>query len=301
MKCELCRVEGNRDPGGGPTEWTVHGGVEIAEEEKERLFAALDAVSDDAEQEALNLCLQKLQHLLAIKGNLVAREEQLRATGDPNAHRRLNAKVRGALFDWLQSIRAYLDHTETRIKRRYGKNSDEFKKFDTATSKLYDSFFAYRFLYHLRNAQHVDFAPISVLISESTSGELSASVRFRRDELLSKFDKWKGVKAELAEFPEEFLVDEHVLTMMQCLEWLAHVVAGIERPHLAEHVDMIEETTPRVPDGPGYPAVVCLPEAGDPDQIQVRQLFKVVLRSRETPQVVGRPLGRGDEWVTWEG
>ena len=51
----------------------------------------------------------------------------------------------------------------------------------------------------------------------------------------TRFDRWKGVKDELVEFPEEFLIDEHVSTMMQCLRWLAHKVAEIERSYLEAH------------------------------------------------------------------
>jgi hypothetical protein len=54
MKCELCRVEGVREAGGDSTEWTIHPGTEIFNEEKSELFAALDFLIDDAKQETLN-------------------------------------------------------------------------------------------------------------------------------------------------------------------------------------------------------------------------------------------------------
>src|SRR5205823_3022484 len=59
------------------------------------------------------------------------------------------------LLNFLASIRAFLDHSETALIRRYGKGSAEFDAFRLAKAREYDEHFAYRFLYALRNyAQH---------------------------------------------------------------------------------------------------------------------------------------------------
>lgn len=124
FRCQLCRIEG--DPRAGtPTEWTVHDGVDITEEEKQRLFDALDAITEDSEQEARNLILHRFQRLFAVKMQGPALFGSLKT--EPTGMKRLNSELRRAMFEWLQAIRAFLDHTETRIKRRYGENSDEFK------------------------------------------------------------------------------------------------------------------------------------------------------------------------------
>jgi hypothetical protein len=302
MACQLCRIEG--DPSSGkPTEWTVHDGVDITPEEKKRLFDALDAASEDSEQEARNLVLHRFQHLFAIKMQGPAMFEALKA--EPTGMKRLNSELRRAMFDWLQAVRAFLDHTETRIKRRYGDDSAEFTRFDEATSQMYDAFFAYRFLYRLRNAQHVDFAAIGfVLMEKVVDGErvVASSARFRRDELLSNFSKWGPVKAELQQFPEDFSMDEHVATMMQCLDYVAHVVAEIEHPYLLGEAEAIKDALSKVPPGAGFPAVFCLPdEGGDRSKIEMRTLFDVTIKDLEAPpNVIGRPAGRGDEWTTWQ-
>lgn len=300
MRCQLCRIEG--DPrAGSPTEWTVHEGVDISEEDKQRLFDALDAVTEDGEQEARNLVLHRFQRLFAVKMQGPALFESLKS--EPTGMKRLNSELRRAMFEWLQAIRAFLDHTETRIKRRYGEDSDEFKRFDETTSAMYDAFFAYRFMYRLRNAQHVDFAAIGFVLSEKMEGgELVTvgSAKFRRDELLRGFSKWGPVKAELEDFPEEFSMDEHVATMMQCLDYIAYVVAEIEHPYLEGEAKVIKDALARVPAGRGFPAVVCLPEDRDADKLQMRPLFDVSLTEREEPPtIIGRPLGQGAEWITW--
>jgi hypothetical protein len=63
-------------------------------------------------------------------------------------------------------FRCFLDHTETTLKRRFGKESETVKKWKEATSRCYDKSFAYRFMYHLRNyGQHVGVPPLNIQIS----------------------------------------------------------------------------------------------------------------------------------------
>ena len=95
-------------------------------------------------------------------------------------------------------------------------------------------------------------------------------------------------------------MDEHVATMMQCLEYIAYVVAEIEHPYLEGEAKVIKDALAGVPAGQGFPAVVCLPKDRDADKMQMRPLFDVTLSGQEDPPtIVGRPSGRGPEWITW--
>jgi predicted type IV restriction endonuclease len=59
----LCRISNEGKTTKATTEWTVHEGVEITEEEKGRLLDALKALEEDAEQEGRNLVLRSLRRL----------------------------------------------------------------------------------------------------------------------------------------------------------------------------------------------------------------------------------------------
>lgn len=62
------------------------------------------------------------------------------------------------LVSYLASARLYVDFTESRIKRRYGKDSDQVRVFAAACSGVYDRNFSYRFTWKLRNfSQHCGF------------------------------------------------------------------------------------------------------------------------------------------------
>jgi len=59
------------------------------------------------------------------------------------------------IFNYLSSIRMFLDHNEYNLKKRYGSDSPRVKRFKKTCSQIYDNSFSYRFLYKLRNyVQH---------------------------------------------------------------------------------------------------------------------------------------------------
>jgi hypothetical protein len=59
------------------------------------------------------------------------------------------------ILNLLGSMRTFLDHTETDLKRRFGKDSPQTAAFKKECSRQYDCHFAYRFLSKFRNyAQH---------------------------------------------------------------------------------------------------------------------------------------------------
>lgn len=114
------------------------------------------------------------------------------------------------ILNFLSSVRTYLDHTETRLKREYGSSSEEYLLFQTETAKAYDEYFEYRFLYKLRNfSQHCGLpagsAAINAFQDENLIHRDSMNVFFKRDTLLSKFDKWgKVVEIDLKGMPDQF-------------------------------------------------------------------------------------------------
>ena len=72
----------------------------------------------------------------------------------------LPSEVNKYIKNFLYSIRTFLDHTETNLKRRYGKNSERFNDFKKACSEAYDNNFSYKFIYKLRNyVQHCGMPP----------------------------------------------------------------------------------------------------------------------------------------------
>ncbi|RZL45076.1 MAG: hypothetical protein EOP00_18240 [Pedobacter sp.] len=107
------------------------------------------------------------------------------------------------ILNLLSSIRSYLDFTETRLKREYGSESDEFKLFKLAQSKAFDENFEYRFVYILRNySQHCGLPTGSFQVKNKVNYQ-KLHFHLLRDELLRSFD-WKKLKHELEMQSESF-------------------------------------------------------------------------------------------------
>jgi hypothetical protein len=132
--------------------------------------------------------------------------------------------VNRLVLNYLSSIRTYLDHTETRLKREYGDNSEEYLKFKDLTSAAYDENFSYRFLYKLRNyAQHCGLPTGSISLSSHADGDggtkTSLTLSLVRDELLNKFSSWgEKVKEELKKCEEHFDVLSLINHKLQILQ-----------------------------------------------------------------------------------
>lgn len=141
-------------------------------------------------------------------------------------------KVNLRILNLLSAIRTYLDHTETRLKRTYGKTSTQYQKFKDATAKAFDGHFSYRFIYKLRNyTQHCGM-PLGRILTHSnllnlqTAESLHAiDFYFERDNLLSQLDEWGAVvKGELQQMPPQFSVGPYLKETMSCLEAIDRVV-----------------------------------------------------------------------------
>jgi hypothetical protein len=127
------------------------------------------------------------------------------------------------VLNLLSSMRTYLDHTETRLKREFGDKSDEVSEFKKLTGEAFDSSFSYSFLEKLRNyAQHCGL-PAGQIQVVSKGDEEDKTVNtmtliLERDDLLKNF-VWtpKKVKENLLKQDETFdlfpLVDEKIETL----------------------------------------------------------------------------------------
>ncbi len=135
----------------------------------------------------------------------------------------LNRRLRG----FFSELRVFLDNTQTKLKRRYGKDSGKWRVFRAACAHQFDNSFAYRFVYGLRNyAVHVNLPLNAVSLTSSQEAfdpeDLSTRNQLRveidRDMLLREFDWRSDVRSGLEEFPPRFELGPYVDEAMACLE-----------------------------------------------------------------------------------
>ncbi|MDF2083773.1 hypothetical protein [Bacillus pseudomycoides] len=127
--------------------------------------------------------------------------------------RRIMLDISRRVLNYLSTFRTYLDHAEYLLKKEYGKNSEQVKKFKEVCSKEYDNYFAYRFLYRLRNySQHCGMPVGNVSLGQRANDDngidYSLIVTFDRDELLRSYDSWGNpVNGELEKLPLNIVVN----------------------------------------------------------------------------------------------
>lgn len=128
------------------------------------------------------------------------------------------------LLNFLSAFRTLLDHMEYILKKDYGNESEEFKKFKKVCSEQYDNYFSYRFLYKLRNyTQHCGMPVGSFTIDskvsniESKKVEDYLAVYFDRDTLLNKYDSWGQIKNEIIDLPPKIEINPFVDDVMKCI------------------------------------------------------------------------------------
>jgi hypothetical protein len=137
--------------------------------------------------------------------------------------RPIDLNINRIALNYLSSVRTYLDHTETNLDRRYGKTSDIFANYTSSCSQAYDSCFAYRFLYKLRDySQHCGFPITNITLNVDPNDDeiekpiYSLEVSADRDILLSRFD-WKKLRPEIKAQPSKININAHIDNLMDCL------------------------------------------------------------------------------------
>lgn len=174
----------------------------------------------------------------------------------------ISLNINRHLLNYLSSIRTFLDHTETILKKNYGNNSLEVKDFKNVCSKSYDEHFAYRFLYRLRDyAQHCGM-PLGKIEIDSKedppySGKITTylAVKFSRDTLLTNFDSWKRIRKEIEMQPPEFEINQHIDKVMECLEEINLTLIKADMPKALESAKKIQGLLNCLNYGSGLPCI----------------------------------------------
>jgi hypothetical protein len=139
----------------------------------------------------------------------------------------LTFEVNRNLLNYLASQNTYLDHARFYLSRTFGKESEQLKLFDKKTSELFDNYFAYRFLYKMRNfTVHCGFSLCSITIQKS-SQQVTFIPKFMISELMDGFDWGKIVKQDLAEITDDFSAFDVIHQSFECFKQLNDCLSSI--------------------------------------------------------------------------
>jgi hypothetical protein len=175
---------------------------------------------------------------------------------------RMSLNINRHILNLLSSVRSFLDHTETKLKRKYGVESDRYKSFKDVCKKMYDTSFSYRFLSKLRNySQHCKMPLGGISLSSKEDPPYSGNIRysfqtyFVRDELLT-YDSWGKIAKEIAQLPPKIDIIPHFVQMMDCLKKINVVLITDDLPELFRSAEFIEQLISPAQGKEGIPCIL---------------------------------------------
>lgn len=215
----------------------------LDEKEADGLSGAIADLHGFFNQPAYVLVRQTLAAFYAI---YQTHSDKVAKTLNPTSYARseLVFDLNSRLALWLESFRLFLNHTETELKRRYGEHSEQWESWARTKSGVFDSHFAYRFMYHLRNYLHVRM-PISRISMRSWEVEPGVvvgdlQVAFSRDQLLEGYKWHPKVREDLVTLDEDFPVLPLVQEMAGCIDQLMLGRLHIQLPNAVTASKLLE-------------------------------------------------------------
>lgn len=160
------------------------------------------------------------------------------------------SNINRLLLNYLSSIKTFIDHLETFIKRKFGNESYEFSELKKLLSSIYDNSFSYRFFIKLRNyTQHVGLPIHNMFFSTylkqeeklTLKGDLKIS--FNRDRLLSDFKKWGIVKEDIEKEEERFDLIPNLSEVTRSITEIERNIGLLLKPGLKKSLKHINELT----------------------------------------------------------
>jgi hypothetical protein len=193
--------------------------------------------------------------------------------GIPN-HKNLGESVMGRIINWLTSFRLFLDHAETNLKRKYGKDSVQVERFKIQTASAFDDSPGYRFISRFRNyVQHCGSPLSSITIGRTADdgavSERTVSFRLDSTQLLQDFD-WGPVRKDLATIGGPFELEPLAREAMERLRDVDRLLLDVSFEEGARTIADVREALARIP--------------GDEDG--VRNLFRFTVGEGTPPPIV---------------
>ena len=240
----------------GGSEWKML--VDISASEYEEIVSALVALARLEPPFYAGLVERNYRDLQALYQFVTITLSVGREFASPNRKQLANS-VATSIVNWLTAMRLFLDHEETELKRRFGKQSAEAEAFTAATAKAFDADEpGYRFASKFRNyVQHcgVPLSSLDFVRVPGSNPRAKQSVRLLvdRDELLAEFDGWGPVKKDLQAFPPKFALLPLIASAMNGIRDVHKACAEIDLNQAIAQSDMLAEVLDRIesnaPDG----------------------------------------------------
>ena len=214
---------------------------ELSKQEIEQFHESVNALN------AINITISLFE---MCKENFLAMENyyqelSLISGGNQLAWHRVIIKWNTLTLNYLSSFRMFIDHHEATLERGDESVNNSYYKFKEKTAYHYDTYFSYRFLWHLRNyIQHCGLPACSWEFSEikedPKKGKSQVEIVYYRDGLLTGFD-WKRLKTELESQPSEIEVIKLMGELNSSIADITNFIVNLQRMKLQGPLDFLTD------------------------------------------------------------
>ena len=246
----------------------------LSDSESARADEAIGALRSYFQRPAFPLTVEMCDELKAAIDRVAPGSPiPLARIGDPSE---VTFWVASRLVLWLEAIRIFLETTETRLIRAYGKNSNFWASWEHWKGDLFDTYPSYRLLYHLRNKTHEALPPIwfHSRSARLPSGEPGAFNEIGLDpgQLLAAFEEWRSeVRQDLESADSVMPLMPLIIEHQGNIELLATHLMHMERTEVVDEANLLRELAKEAAEGDPSSDPVILHFAAEEDIADISQ------------------------------
>lgn len=154
---------------------------------------------------------------------------------------RVYVDLNRTFINFVTSFKVFMEHTESRLKKKYGKQSEEANEFKKITHENYDKYFSYRLFYHLRNFSiHYGYPIQNIEFSDDNKEKEYLLIPYFNKAKLLEYDKIKQkLLDDLNLKNHTFPVKHQMFEVQKCLEKLLSQILNIEKNRYDESANLI--------------------------------------------------------------
>jgi hypothetical protein len=250
----------------------IEASIEVSKQQCDEYLDAISryrALSERNTYQVLQRNYARLTSMLGTYTNLERVSGSFRAVDT----RMVSILFTGEMTNWLASTRLYLESERDFLVGQFGEGSEEIRSFKAATSRAFDTYPGYRFLYNLRDyAQHCGPPVSGMNVSRNPQGKTIIEMYLNRSELLIARFSWSHhSKTLLNSWPEQISIMPLVEEAMTGFRLIEEEVLRILIHRCGAALSKMREGIARI-EAEGHPAVFRLPPPGGSGQLSWQTL-----------------------------
>ena len=201
--------------------------IKFNKSEKDIINNSINLMIRNKKLEWAYIILEKNFNILFSETDILFKNLSLKKNNTWEELEYVTLEINRNLLNYLATQNSYLDHTEKYLKNIFSENSIEFEEYKKRQSYFFDSFFSYRFFYHLRNySVHYGYSICGIKIQKNEKS-VNYIPEFLLDELMIYKNGHSTIKVDLKSFSGNFKAFNLIKESFVCFGELNKYISSI--------------------------------------------------------------------------